>query len=65
MKLHYQSIIQKLEPICRIHQPFMMYSFSTEPGIVRALNRLLRICSVNGATSGTVKLTRTGNKNTN
>lgn len=31
--------------------PFMMYSFSAEPGRVRALNRLLSSCSVKGAIS--------------
>lgn len=34
----------------------MMYSFSDEPGIARALNKLLRSCSVKGAISATEKL---------
>lgn len=34
----------------------MMYSFSDEPGIARALNKLLRSCSVKVAISATEKL---------
>lgn len=34
----------------------MMYSFSDEPGIARALNKLLSNCSVNGAISVGVML---------
>uniref|UniRef100_A0A0E9W0I9 Uncharacterized protein n=1 Tax=Anguilla anguilla TaxID=7936 RepID=A0A0E9W0I9_ANGAN len=33
---------------------FMMYSFSEEPGRARALNRLVRSCSVKGAISAAV-----------
>lgn len=36
--------------------PFMMYSFSAEPGRARALNRLVSSCSVKGAISAGVIL---------
>lgn len=36
--------------------PFMMYSFSAEPGRASALNKLLSSCSVKGAISAAVIL---------
>lgn len=36
--------------------PFMMYSFSAEPGRLRALNKLVSSCSVKGAISAGVIL---------